>query len=39
MKDWTEIEWTAEDLEIEVLNGMTEEEFEEYLRKIYESKK
>lgn len=38
MKDWTEIEYDASDLEVLVLNRMTDEEFEEYLRNIYKSK-
>lgn len=39
MKDWTEIEYSSEDIEVEALNSMSEEEFEDHLRKIYESKK
>lgn len=38
MKDWTEIEYSSEDLEVEILNLMSDEEFEEHLRKVYESK-
>ena len=38
MLDWTEVEYNETDVHCEVLNSLTEEEFEEYLKMLHEKR-